>query len=58
MSKRHLIAALAAFVTRLFPGLFPGLFLGLLLGLLPAGPAAAQAIERISDHKDWSAFRY
>ena len=46
MSKRHLIAALAAFVSQL------------LLGLLLAGPAAAQAIERISDHKDWSAFRY
>ncbi len=50
MSKRHLIAALAAFARQLM--------LGLMLGLLPAGPAAAQAIERISDHKDWSAFRY
>ena len=46
MSKRNLIAALAAFV--------PGFALALLL----AGPAAAQAIERISDHRDWSAFRY
>lgn len=50
MSKRHLIAALAAFV--------PQLLLGLFLGLLLAGPVAAQAIQRISDHKDWSAFRY
>jgi hypothetical protein len=54
MSKRHPIAALAAFV----PRLMLGLILGLMLGLLLAGPAAAQAIERISDHKDWSAFRY
>jgi invasion protein IalB len=46
MSKRHLIAAFAAFV--------PGLALALLL----SGPAAAQAIERLSDHRDWSAFRY
>ena len=42
MSKRHLIAAFAA----------------VLSGLLLAGPAAAQTIERISDHKAWSAFRY
>lgn len=42
MKQRHLIAALAAFVP----------------WLLLAGPAAAQAIERISDHQDWSAFRY
>jgi hypothetical protein len=46
MSKRHLIAALAAFVPQL------------ILGLLLAGPVAAQAIERISNHKDWSAYRY
>jgi len=50
MSKRHLIAALAAFV--------PQLLLGLFLGLLLAGPVAAQAIQRISDHEAWSAFRY
>jgi invasion protein IalB len=42
MTKRLLIAALAAFVP----------------WLLLATPAAAQAIERISDHRDWSAFRY
>ncbi|MCG8557168.1 MAG: invasion associated locus B family protein [Proteobacteria bacterium] len=42
MSKRPLIAALAA----------------TLAWLLLAGPAAAQAIERLSDHRDWSAFRY
>lgn len=42
MTKRHLIAALAAFVP----------------WLLLAEPAAAQAIERISNHQDWSAFRY
>jgi len=42
MSKRYLIAAIAA----------------VLSGLLLAGPTAAQTIERMSDHKDWSAFRY
>lgn len=42
MTKRLLIAALAAFVP----------------WLLLAAPAAAEAIERISDHQDWSAFRY
>lgn len=42
MSKRHLIAASAA----------------LLSWLLLAGPTAAETIERISDHKAWSAFRY
>ena len=46
MRKRLLIAALAV--------LAPGIG----LALPPAGPAAAQAIERISDHRDWSAFRY
>jgi len=46
MSKRLLIAALAALVP------------GLVSALPPAGPAAAQAIERIGDHRDWSAFRY
>lgn len=42
MTRRHLIAALPTF----------------LAWLLLAGPAAAQAIERISDDQDWSAFRY
>jgi hypothetical protein len=42
MSKPYLSEALAAF----------------LAGLLLAGPAAAQTIERISDNKAWSAFRY
>jgi len=42
MSRRHLIAAFAAIVS------WP----------LLTGPAAAQAIERISDHQAWSAFRY
>jgi invasion protein IalB len=42
MTKRHFIAALAAFLP----------------WLLLAEPAAAEAIERISDHQDWSAFRY
>ena len=42
MSKRYLSAALVAFLS----------------GLLLAGPAAAQTIERISDNKAWSAFRY
>ena len=42
MSKPYLTAALAAFLS----------------GLLLAGPAAAQTIERISDNKAWSAFRY
>ena len=42
MSKRHLIAASVAFLS----------------WLVLAGPAAAQTIERISDHKAWSAFRY
>ncbi len=42
MTKRLFIAALAAFVP----------------WLLLAAPAAAQTIERLSDHQDWSAFRY
>lgn len=42
MTRRHLIAALPTF----------------LAWLLLAGPAAAQAIERISDDQDWSTFRY
>ncbi len=46
MNRRLLIAAFAV----LLPGMPPA--------LLPSGPAAAQAIERISDHRDWSAFRY
>jgi invasion protein IalB len=46
MSKRHFIAAFAVFLP------------GFLLALLLTGPAAAQAIERLSNHRDWSAFRY
>lgn len=42
MTQRHLIAALLAFLP----------------WLLLAEPAAAQAIERIEDNRDWSAFRY
>ena len=42
MSKRHLIAVSAA----------------LLAGLVLASPGAAETIQRISDHKAWSAFSY
>jgi Invasion associated locus B (IalB) protein len=42
MTKRYVIAALLA----------------VLAWPLAAGPAAAQAIERISNSQDWSAFRY